>query len=155
LTYILYLASGVQLKDGAGDECAAAVAILLFGSSTTVLPGGYAGEEVSPLSPIVQVQEFPNEFILLGRATVMIRGIASRLGIPWGLAERWAKVAQVAVDATDPGEVMPIWSVVPPTMATTSTVPRRSAGKVRARDVQSALLSCIQLTQVTYRAGMV
>jgi hypothetical protein len=38
---------GVFFKEGAGDECAAAVAILLFGSTDTVLPGGYAGEEVS------------------------------------------------------------------------------------------------------------
>jgi aarF domain-containing kinase len=140
---------GVVLKEGAGDECAAAVAILLFGSSATVLPGGYAGEEVSPLSPIVQVQEFPSEFILLGRATVMIRGIASRLGVPWGLAERWADVAQVAVDAKDPAQVMPIWSVVPPTIPTTANVPRRSAKDVRATDVMWAFIGALGLIQVT------
>ena len=61
-------------KEGAGDVCAAAVAILLFGSTDTVLPGGFAGEEISPNSPIPQVAEFPSEFILLGRATVMIKG---------------------------------------------------------------------------------
>ena len=33
-------------KEGAGDECAAAVAILLFGNTDTILPGGYAGEEM-------------------------------------------------------------------------------------------------------------
>ncbi|KAJ1427003.1 ABC1 family-domain-containing protein [Ochromonadaceae sp. CCMP2298] len=82
---------GVFFKEGAGDECAAAVAILLFGSTDTILPGGYAGEEVSMDSPIVQVSEFPSEFILLGRATVMIKGIANRLGLTWGLSDRWAK----------------------------------------------------------------
>ena len=37
---------GVYFKEGAGDECAAAVAILLFGNTDTILPGGYAGEEM-------------------------------------------------------------------------------------------------------------
>jgi hypothetical protein len=45
----------------------------------------------------VQVSEFPSEFILLGRATVMIKGIANRLGLTWGLSDRWAKVARLAV----------------------------------------------------------
>ena len=31
------------------------------------------GQETSPDSPITQVAEFPSEFILLGRATVMIK----------------------------------------------------------------------------------
>ena len=64
----------MDFKPGAGDECAAAIAILLFGNTETVLPGGYAGEELSADSPINQVTEFPQEFILLGRATVMIKG---------------------------------------------------------------------------------
>eukprot|EP01036_Dinobryon_divergens_P027249 gene27250-35987_t len=101
--------------EGAGDECAAAVAILLFGNTDTILPGGYAGEEISLDSPIVQVAEFPSEFILLGRATVMIKGIANRLGLKWGLSDRWAKVALEAVHATDPMEQLPIWSVLIPT----------------------------------------
>lgn len=50
---------GVKFKEGVDDTCAAAVAILLFGSSNTKLPGGYAGEEISKDSPIVQVAEFP------------------------------------------------------------------------------------------------
>jgi len=112
---------GVYFKEGAGDECAAAVAILLFGSTDTKLPGGYAGEEISPDSPIVQVTEFPSEFILLGRATVMIKGIAGRLGLTWGLSDRWARVARETVaSSTQPDEFLPIWSVAPPAVATTS-----------------------------------
>mmetsp|Transcript_7988 Transcript_7988/g.17889 ORF Transcript_7988/g.17889 Transcript_7988/m.17889 type:complete len:639 (+) Transcript_7988:163-2079(+) len=110
---------GVFFKEGAGDECAAAVAILLFGSTDTILPGGYAGEEVSMDSPIVQVSEFPSEFILLGRATVMIKGIANRLGLTWGLSDRWAKVARLAIAATLPEETLPIWSVAKPAVITT------------------------------------
>ena len=38
---------GVSFAEGVGDDCAAAVAILLFGNTGTKLPGGYAGEEIS------------------------------------------------------------------------------------------------------------
>ena len=155
--------SGVTFKEGAGDECAAAVALVLFGNSDTILPGGYAGEEISENSPINQVTEFPQELVLLGkfiykgeiktergelsilnwylfdrysvinihlpvsssflisyriyqllrsrfsshynfalfqksgRATVMIRGIANRLGLPWGLCDRWSLEAREAL----------------------------------------------------------
>lgn len=54
---------GVTFKEGAGDECAAAVAILLFGNTNTKLPGGFAGEEISKDSPIVQVFGFYNRFL--------------------------------------------------------------------------------------------
>ena len=56
----------MTFKEGAGDECAAAVALVLFGNSDTILPGGYAGEEISADSPINQVTEFPQELVLLG-----------------------------------------------------------------------------------------
>lgn len=86
--------------------------------------------------------EFPSEFILLGRATVMIRGIANRLGIPWGLAERWAAAAQVALDATGPGELLPIWSIVRPTVATTAD-PASAAAQLRTGGANSPVLSDI------------
>ena len=57
----------MTFKEGAGDECAAAVALVLFGNSDTILPGGYAGEEISENSPINQVTEFPQELVLLGK----------------------------------------------------------------------------------------
>ena len=52
-------AFGVYFKAGAPDECAAAVAILLFGNSGVTLPGGYASEDISADSPIASVVEFP------------------------------------------------------------------------------------------------
>ena len=113
-----WLFSGVSFKEGAGDECAAAVAILLFGNSGSVLPGGYAGEELSTNSPIVFVREFPSEFILLGRATVMIRGIANRLGIRWSLSDRWAPVARETLSVIDPMDLQPVWNVAMPTVTT-------------------------------------
>lgn len=57
----------MTFKEGAGDDCAAAVALVLFGNSDTILPGGYAGEEISENSPINQVTEFPQELVLLGK----------------------------------------------------------------------------------------
>eukprot|EP01035_Chromulina_nebulosa_P019087 gene19087-24915_t len=105
----------VRFKEGVNDTCAAAVAILLFGNTDTKLPGGYAGEEISKDSPIVQVAEFPQELVLLGRATVMIRGIANRLGISWGLSDRWAAIASDAIEVSNnPKESLPIWSVSQP-----------------------------------------
>jgi aarF domain-containing kinase len=145
---------GVTFKEGVGDDCAAAVAILLFGSSNTKLPGGYAGEEISLDSPIVQVTQFSDEFILLGRATVMLRGIANRLGIAWGLSDRWAAVAREALAATDPKERLPIWSVVTPQVPSTrpgiSSDARLVSGKERIRfqDVLSGLNDWVQLLKV-------
>ena len=144
---------GISFKEGAGDECAAAVAILLLGCTGTALPGGYAGEEISFASPIVQVSEFPSEFILLGRATVMIKGIANRLGLQWGLADRWARVAQEAVAATLPSERLPIWSVVSPAVSTTAlpckTIFTAPAGsKIALSDILGAFLVLTALVQV-------
>jgi len=141
---------GVTFKEGAGDDCAAAVAVLLFGNTETKLPGGYAGEEISPDSPIVQVTEFPQELVLLGRATVMIKGIANRLGMPWGLSDRWADVAAAALAATQPSEFLPIWSVARPTVATTTiSAPdeRRVAGneRIRFKDVVNSALALTKL----------
>ena len=43
-------------KEGAGDECAAAVAILLFGNTDTILPGGYAGEEMFVIDHCIGIE---------------------------------------------------------------------------------------------------
>lgn len=102
--------AGVLFRPGVGDECAAAVAILLLGNNNCTLPGGYSGLELSSTSPIVQIVEFPAELVLLGRATFMIKGIASKLGLAWGLSDRWAAVAQEALAAQLPHERLPVWS---------------------------------------------
>lgn len=113
---------GVTFKPNAGDECAAAVAVLLFGHTDTVLPGGYAGEEISLDSPIVQVLEFPAEMVLLGRATVMIKGIANRLQLSWGLSDRWMPLAKEAVDSVQQGpqQLLPVWTVSRPVIVSPS-----------------------------------
>ena len=135
---------GVIFKDSVGDECAAAVAILLFGNTGTVLPGGFAGEEMSPDSPIVQVQEFPQELVLLGRATVLIKGIANRLGLPWGLSDRWAAVAAEAIAATAPNERQPIWAATRPSVATYTAVRMPDGRKIGERVKSKDLLASVR-----------
>merc|ERR1711871_909187 len=139
---------GVSFKDGAGDEAAAAIAVLLFGNSATELPGGYVGAELDERSPIAQVMEFPQEFVLLGRATVMIKGIAKRLDMDWSLSDRWGSVAQQALDAVDE-ERLPIWSVLLPRVQTKRDVNLpdsrviSSRERPRFRDVLQAMANAI------------
>ena len=92
------------------DECAAAVALLLFGTPDVALPGGYSHVELSNESPIKQVLQFPQELVMLGRATVLIKGIASRLNIKWALAERWAATCRDAVEKGGSAQDVPIWA---------------------------------------------
>merc|ERR1711871_973885 len=124
---------GVSFKDGAGDEAAATIAVLLFGNSATELPGGYVGAELDERSPIAQVLEFPQEFVLLGRATAMIKGIAKRLDMEWSLSDRWGAVAQEAADA-ETTEQMPIWSVLKPQVQMTNDVGRPDSRIIATRD---------------------
>ena len=145
---------GVEISEKAGDDCAVALALLLFGNSDAVLPGGYAGQELSPESPIAQVTNFPSEYILLGRATVMIKGIARRLNMEWGLSDRWAKYAREALDSTDPSESLPIWSVVNPDISTTlpnaASLQRNSKQTpIRFKDVVSSLKTWFGLLKVS------
>ena len=51
----------------------------------------------------------------------MIRGIANRLGIDWGLSDRWAPLAVEAIAAIDPKESLPVWSVSIPNIVSTVT----------------------------------
>lgn len=141
---------GVSFKEGAGDEAAAAIAVLLFGNSAAELPGGYVGAELDERSPIAQVMEFPQEFVLLGRATVMIKGIAKRLDMNWSLSDRWGAVAQEAIDAVD-DERLPIWSVLHPKVQTRNEVSLpdsrviSSRERPRFRDVVQAMTNTVAI----------
>ena len=90
----LALELGVELNENAQDEAAAAVAMWLFDGSTEVLPGGYDLGELSPNSPVKELKSFPQDLVLVGRATILIKGISNRLGIPWSLAREWAPIAR-------------------------------------------------------------
>ena len=51
-------------------------------------------------SPLKQLKAFPQELVLMGRATVMIKGIAAALGLKWNLAARVSCKAVPCLDST-------------------------------------------------------
>ena len=90
----LALELGVELNDDAQDEAAAAVAMWLFDGSTEVLPGGYDKGELSPNSPVKELKSFPQDLVLVGRSSILIKGLSNRLGIKWSLSQEWAPIAR-------------------------------------------------------------
>mmetsp|Transcript_28676 Transcript_28676/g.77648 ORF Transcript_28676/g.77648 Transcript_28676/m.77648 type:complete len:611 (-) Transcript_28676:3222-5054(-) len=94
----LALELGVSLNDDAKDEAAAAVAMWLFDGATEVLPGGYDMGELSPNSPVKELESFPQDLVLVGRSSILIKGISNRLKIPWSLAKEWAPIARDVLD---------------------------------------------------------
>ncbi|KAJ8609191.1 hypothetical protein CTAYLR_008427 [Chrysophaeum taylorii] len=95
LLKIAHLATdlGVELDETRMPEGPAAVAIWLFDDATEVLPGGFENSELSPNSPAYALTSFPGDLVLVARASVLIKGLAARLGVRWSLAEKWAKIA--------------------------------------------------------------
>ena len=39
------------------------------------------------------------ELVLLGRASVLVKGVAARLGVEWSVAKKWAPLAKDAIAA--------------------------------------------------------
>jgi aarF domain-containing kinase len=141
----LIRAFGVKFTEGKedDDDLAAAVALFLFGDADRELPGGYSTNELDENSPIKLIASFPQEFVLLGRATVLLKGIAKRLDVPFSLAEKWRQGCQLTVSsASDPQ--LPLWGeslVNSPAgnLETTSTPAKGEASKVKFRQVASLL----------------
>jgi aarF domain-containing kinase len=94
----LALELGVTLKPDAKPEAAAAVGMWLFDSSIEELPGGYDTGELSPNSPVKELASFPQELVLVGRSTILIKGLSDRLNIPWSLAQHWAPIAREVLE---------------------------------------------------------
>jgi len=146
---------GVTFVEGAKPEAAAALALLLFADPDTPMPGGFTSAELSETSPIKAIASFPQELVLLGRATILIKGISKRLGIKWSLADKWKGMAQIALECGEDGCMMPIWSspiqtassqafvgkVVPttgPAGAGGGAAPPVDSSRLRFRDVLSS-----------------
>eukprot|EP00555_Chaetoceros_dichaeta_P015258 CAMPEP_0198271814 /NCGR_PEP_ID=MMETSP1447-20131203/50669_1 /TAXON_ID=420782 /ORGANISM="Chaetoceros dichaeta, Strain CCMP1751" /LENGTH=626 /DNA_ID=CAMNT_0043964623 /DNA_START=117 /DNA_END=1997 /DNA_ORIENTATION=+ len=85
---------GVEFKPEAQVEAPPAVAMWLFDGTVNSLPGGYDDGELSPNSPVKELKAFPQDLVLVGRSTILIKGLSNRLGIPWSLAEEWAPLAR-------------------------------------------------------------
>ena len=87
------------------------------------------------MSPIKQVALFPQELVLLGRATVLLKGIAKRLDVPFSLADKWGAGCALTIDAASE-PVLPLWGkeVVAAAAAASDT-----DEKIRLRHVVSLL----------------
>lgn len=66
----------------------------LFDGSVETLPGGYDKGELSPNSPVKELKSFPQDLVLVGRSSILIKGLSNRLNIPWSLSENWAPIAR-------------------------------------------------------------
>jgi hypothetical protein len=100
----LALELGVELNEGAQDEAAAAVGMWLFDGTVANLPGGYDTGELSPNSPVKELKSFPQDLVLVGRSSILIKGLSDRLGIPWSLAREWAPIAREVLSVYDSKE---------------------------------------------------
>lgn len=89
---------GVEFKPEAQVEAPPAVAMWLFDGTVDALPGGYEDGELSPNSPVKELKAFPQDLVLVGRSTILIKGLSNRLGIPWSLAEEWAPTARKVLE---------------------------------------------------------
>jgi len=127
---------GVTFAEDAKPEAAAALALLLFADPDTPMPGGFSSAELADNSPIKAIASFPQELVLLGRATILIKGIAKRLGIKWSLADKWKGMAQTALACGADGCRLPTWSApasaipTPADLATSSGASRVRFGSV-------------------------
>lgn len=99
----LALELGVELNKDAKDEAAAAVAMWLFDGSTENLPGGYDQGELSPNSPVKELKSFPQDLVLVGRSSILIKGLSNRLGIKWSLSKEWAPIARQVLERPTAG----------------------------------------------------
>lgn len=84
------------------------VALFLFGNADQKLPGGYSSSELDEKSPIKLVTSFPQELVLLGRATVLLKGIAKKLEVPFSLADKWGPGCALTLDAASKPS-LPLW----------------------------------------------
>jgi hypothetical protein len=128
---------GVTFAEDAKPEAAAALALLLFADPDIRMPGGYTSAELSSTSPIKAIASFPQELVLLGRATVLIKGIAKRLDIQWSLADKWKAMAEAALECGEDGCLMPTWSAVPTAaqLEVAAGEKRGEEGRLRFREV--------------------
>ena len=117
------------------DACLAALAVTLFGDkSVDAIPGGYSADELSGDSPLRRLKAFPQSLVLLGRAAVIIRGIAAKLGVAYSLADAWEQAATQRIAG------LPPWA--------------RKTQKTRQNDAAPGLRDLSRAVLATYRARL-
>lgn len=122
----LALELGVELAEDAPPEGPAAVAMWLFDGSVKELPGGYEKGELSPNSPVKELKSFPQDLVLVGRSTILIKGLSDRLEIPWSLSKEWAPIARRVLKGNR-------------ALAASIRVDGNSSNKIRMQDVLKLL----------------
>eukprot|EP00522_Entomoneis_paludosa_P000968 CAMPEP_0172474680 /NCGR_PEP_ID=MMETSP1065-20121228/69484_1 /TAXON_ID=265537 /ORGANISM="Amphiprora paludosa, Strain CCMP125" /LENGTH=221 /DNA_ID=CAMNT_0013232869 /DNA_START=1074 /DNA_END=1735 /DNA_ORIENTATION=- len=132
---------------GGNVDLLCSVALFLFGNADQTLPGGYSTNELDENSPIKRVASFPQELVLLGRATVLLKGIAKKLNVSFSLAEQWGPACELTLTAAaEP--TLPLWgksasmtsnNETTGEIATGSTSTNNNNHKIRFRQVASLL----------------
>ncbi|CAJ1963506.1 unnamed protein product [Cylindrotheca closterium] len=86
------------------------IGLFLFGNADQRLPGNgkYSANELDDNSPIKLVTSFPQELVLLGRATVLLKGIAKKLEVPFSLADKWGPGCALTLEAASE-PTLPLW----------------------------------------------
>ena len=93
---------GVVLREGAlRPEGPAAVSMWLFDDASEPLPGGFEQSELSPKAPAMSLNSFPQDLVFVARSSVLIKGLAARLGVKWSLASKWAPMAVEALGLSE------------------------------------------------------
>ena len=59
------------------------------------------------LTPYPSIYLVFRDLVLVGRATILVKGISDRLNIPWSLAKEWAPIARDVLDANT-GKKQPV-----------------------------------------------
>ena len=146
----LALELGVEFQPNAADEAPAAVGMWLFDGTVQNLPGGYDLGELSPNSPVKEIKSFSQDLVLVGRSSILIKGLSNRLDIPWSLAKEWAPIARQVLENNYETEgaaterrvrFRDVWSTF------------RSWGKGRATRVVRRLPSPVQDKVISYVAA--
>jgi len=90
------------------DDVACAIALVLFSDTGMKLPGNFSSNELSPDSPIRLLTSFPQDLVLLGRATVLLKGIAKSLNLSLSLVDEWEDDCQRTLESCSVPS-MPLW----------------------------------------------
>ena len=96
---------GVELNENAKPEATAAIGMWLFDGGVDRLPGGYDKGELSPNSPVKELKSFPQDLVLVGRSTILIKALSDRLNVPWSLSREWAPLARNVLRGYEPIKV--------------------------------------------------
>lgn len=136
---------GIKCVDGreTEDDLACSVALVLFSDTGVELPGGYSANELSEDSPIRLLTSFPQELILLGRATILLKGIARKLNVDFSLVNQWGPGCRMTLNAAKEPS-LPLWGreiIAPYTDArdSSSSTGSPTVNKVQFRQVAGLL----------------